>query len=749
MVSKRLCETKPPPLRTFNNLVSTTRPWKKIGQFAERESLQPDLGRAIRATVAFMAPWALVAIGWPPLEVTFVAIAAQNIAMVDVRGAYRLRLTLLLAMTAVFAGAAALGTATSGNFVGAILATILIATCNGLWRHLSSDYGMSLAISSSLVFLLALAPAEPGVTVKSHALAAALGGLWGLALQVADWPFRPQHPLRLTVSDTWLAVAELFEAIAPLPPEAQPTRHQRINQNEASLRTTLDKAYAILAGARVGRLRQQLEALNLAAARLATRVMVLNTALETLLSPAELAAFSPNLQPALTSLTNSARSIALGIVSRRPAHLATFEVRLRRLTHLLRVLQARVTSIGGTPGRGTQLQEILRQIEEVLSEIHQALRVTVEPLGERSAFSLELRDVETWTLRPLAATLNLSRRVDPALMRFTLRLAVLLVFGVAIFKAYDLPHGYWLPFTIIVVLQPDYGSTRQRAAQRVAGTLAGSALASGVLWLHLSFVGISIALAASIFAFGYFVKRNYAIAVIFITLFVTLLTESHGTVSVEFTFERLAATLAGGMLALIAALFFWPVWERDRFPPVLAAALRANEEFLHLIVARLVEGGSYDAEAIAAKRKAESANSVVFSSLQRMTGDPRNQREGLEHAATLANGNQRLTRALTFLTLQLPGRSTIAGSCLPAFAELATDALATIATAVEKSFSDRTRIEMLLTRLEKFRFPLEEEDSTAGDATRHRRWALEQLMRAGTELSALLLEMRNSAPEKS
>jgi len=36
-----------------------------------------------------------------------------------------------------------------------------------------------------------------------------------------------------------------------------------------------------------------------------------------------------------------------------------------------------------------------------------------------------------------------------------------------IFKFFDLPHGYWLPFTIVVVLQPDYGSTRERSFSRL------------------------------------------------------------------------------------------------------------------------------------------------------------------------------------------------------------------------------------------------------------------------------------------
>ncbi|MEO7412844.1 MAG: FUSC family protein, partial [Opitutaceae bacterium] len=496
--------------------MSALFPWKKLGEFAEQESLQPDLGRAIRSTIAFMVPLLLAGAGWLPLEVSFVAIAAQNIAMVDVRGAYRLRLALLLAMTAVFVGAAALGSATGNNLVTAAIATVLIAFCGGLWRHLSADYGMSLAISSTLVFFLALASPPGGHPVSSHAWAALIGGLWGLTLQVANWPFRPQHPLRRTVAETWLAVADLFAAMTP-PETSDPTaRQHQVNERETTLRSTLDKTYAVLADSRPGPLRMRLEALNLAAARLATRVVVLNTALEPLMAQEDFAGFASALQPALTSLTNTARTVALAVVSRRPSHLATAEVRLRRLTNLLRVLQARTCTATRDPAGGLQLQEILRQIEQLLPDIEQSLRSTIDHGEERSAFSLELLDVETWTLRPLASTLNFSRRVDPALVRFTVRLAVLMTTGVIIFKAYALPHGYWLPFTMIVVLQPDYGSTRQRAAQRVLGTFAGSAVASALLWFQLPFAGLAVAMAGTMFTFGYFLKRNYAVAVFFI-----------------------------------------------------------------------------------------------------------------------------------------------------------------------------------------------------------------------------------------
>jgi uncharacterized membrane protein YccC len=718
----------------------------KLRRFADQESLQPDLGRAIRATVAYMVPLLLAVTGWLSIEVSFVALAAQNIAMVDVRGDYRLRFGLLLAMTAVFVGAAALGTVVAGSLAAALVATALIALSGGLWRHLSADYGMSLAISSTLVFFIALTSPRHA-TVADHAVAALIGGLWGLLLQVANWPFRPQHPLRRTVSDSWLAVGDLFEAMIPRDPPDPIGRPQRIAAAETTLRTTLDKAYATFAATRPGQLRQHLEALNFGAARLATRVSALHHALEPLLTAPEFAPLVPALLPALTALTNTTRTVALAVVSRQPAHLATAEVRLRRLANLLRVLEARITSQTGGSAAGAQLVEILRHLGDHLPAIHDALRTTIDRANERAAFSLELFDVDTLTLRPLASALNLTWRVDPALVRYTLRLGVLMLLGVVVFKALDLPHGYWLPFTIVVVLQPDYGSTRQRAGQRVLGTLGGSLLASTLLWLELPFAALATASAVTIFLFGYFVRRNYAIAVFFITLFIVLLTETNGAVTVAFTVERLGSTLAGGILALLAAFFFWPVWERDRFPPILAAALRANREYLNLLLTRLVEGGAYDPVATVAKRRAESANSAAFSSLQRMNGDPKNQQAGLEQAATLANGNQRLTRALNVLTLHLAAGVPLSSLELTRFRPLADDALEALAQSIEGPVVAPRRLESLLAELERLSFPMPAPDAR-DEAARRSHWIFTQLTRASTELSALLLAAQESAPAR-
>src|SRR5476651_2199341 len=107
--------------------MSAAPPWQRLGHLADHESLQPDLGRAIRATIAFMVPLLLAAAGRLPLAVTYVALAAQNIALVDVRGSYALRFGLLLAMTGILAASAGLGSLASDSLLTAMLAMACIA----------------------------------------------------------------------------------------------------------------------------------------------------------------------------------------------------------------------------------------------------------------------------------------------------------------------------------------------------------------------------------------------------------------------------------------------------------------------------------------------------------------------------------------------------------------------------------------------------------------------------------------------
>ncbi len=713
-------------------------PLARIRSYLERERLQPDINRGLRSTVGFMGPFLAVAWWDLPIEVSLAAIAGQNIAMVDIRGSYPLRLSLLLAMSAIFAGASWLGGMGANSFVLALVVIAFVTLATGAWRHLSVDYGPSLASTSVFLALLTLALPGGETPASRHFLATLAGGLWGVLVQVALWPLRAQHPLRRVVSDSWLALSDLLAAMAPEENADPVARLRLVAEKEALLRTTLNQGNDTLA-AQSGRRRvhlQELEELNLAAARFGTRLIALNTALESLMERADFATLAPSFNPVFTTLTNTTRTIALTVVSRQPAHLAAADVRLLRLGNLLRVLQDRVGTQTQHAPAAAQLAGILEQIAQLIPRTQAALHATVDRGNEHVAFSLELFDLKTWTLRPLASALNFHWPPDRALVRFILRLTVLQVAGVAVMKYFGLTRGYWLPLTVLVVLQPDYGTTRLRAGQRVIGTVTGGLIASALLWLHPPNVVLFVAMSVTMFGFSFWLKRNYAIAVFFITLFVVLITETAGKVSVAFTLERLGATLAGGLLALIAAHVFWPVWERKLFPGILARALRANRDYLARITEALAAGRPYDAPVVEAKRAAESTNSDLFTSLQRMSADPEHQQADLEAAAALANGNQRLTRSLTVVALHLGGPR-VADEELTRFAALAEETLERLAHAAETESSDVYGFVQLRAQLDQISLPVI--PATAGPEAQIRHSAYSQFARCVTELGAMLL----------
>ncbi len=717
--------------------------WPRFATFFELESLRPDLNRAIRSTIAFIIPLLAAQAGWLRIDPLHACITAQTIAMVDVRGAYSLRLGLLLSMTMVLTWSVLLGRLGVEGLAVALPATALVVMGGGLWRHLSSDYGPGLAVSSGLLFFVSLTPDSPVAQAHHPALATFCGGVLGVLLQVSLWPFHPQHPLRRTVAESWMALAELLQVMSP---ESRGGA-QVTGDREVALRLALNESQRTLHASKrhSGQVLRHLELLNLAAARLSLRVIAFQTALENFEKCPGHASFEAGLTPVVASLANTARTVALAVVSGAPSHWASFEVRLKRLETLLTVARTRVTSQLGETAASGQLVDILRQIEEQLPIVHGALQATLERTTlERAAFSLELFDLGTLTLRPLGSILTVGKRVEPALVRHTMRAVVLSVAGVAIFKLSGFPHGYWLPFTMLVVLQPDYGSTREKAAQRVLGTLAGGLVASSLLWLHPPLPWLLVAIAATIFAFAYYLKRNYGIAVIFITLMVVLLTESSHPVTLAFTMERMGSTLAGGLLALVAALIFWPAWERDRFPSILAKSLEANFAYLSLVAFRLKNGGTDDEELIAARQAVETANSEAFSSLKRMNGDPKNQRDGLQQAAALANGNQRITNALAVIALHLNAQKTRHPEMLAQFTGLADVAFQAL-IATEITGRPSPTIPGAADGLKDFRLPEIEPDHL--DASRFREpWTYPQLFRILTELDAMLLIARSPGP---
>lgn len=616
----------------------------------EHIALRPDLKRALRATMAFVIP--LVAfhlLGWRG-DALFVAVAAQATALPDLRGAYRIRLGILVAMGLIVIGSAMLGVLAGGHLVTSVLAMGVIALLAGCWHHLSADYGAPVSVTSALIFLLGLAHPGPLSAAVHMAGLIGLGVSLTIVLSMAFWPIRPRHPLRDAVAESWIAVSDLAARMRPdlaanAPPSANAVAH-----GERELRAALDRTYLILTTGTTRRsvtFTARLEEMRQQAVQFGMRLAAWHSSCDAVTKSADSARLLPVVDSCLKTLSDAARSVAVTLVAERTENLALTEVRLKRAQQLLEVLGSQLAETTCVEDCA-HLRAAILPLTQVLGDIIRVLRGEAEEIQEGAGLPAIPPEIGGQSLRSLVAWLNPAAPWDPLLVRYALRMAVLTMIAVACYKALQIHNGYWIAFTIVVVLQPDYGATRQRAAERIAGTLGGSILGSALLWVKMPLYLLDACAAAMGFGFAYFLKRRYGVAVFFVTLMLVLLTETMTQVHLDFTITRVLSNLLGGAMALGAAHAFWPASEGPRFHTLLAAAMRANAVYAEALAAHLAPGQPAKVDLLMAKRRAENAERFAAASLQRLVTEPHNAHED---AAELATYNQRITRALTTATV--------------------------------------------------------------------------------------------------
>jgi hypothetical protein len=99
---------------------------------------------------------------------------------------------------------------------------------------------------------------------------------------------------------------------------------------------------------------------------------------------------------------------------------------------------------------------------------------------------------------------------DRVLRAHALRLAVIVAATTLLYRLLDLEHGYWVPLTVLAVLQPEEHASELRALQRASGTLVATAVIallmvlSGEEWVMVAGQGIAAFGLFALQARGYF-----------------------------------------------------------------------------------------------------------------------------------------------------------------------------------------------------------------------------------------------------
>jgi uncharacterized membrane protein YccC len=236
--------------------------------------------------------------------------------------------------------------------------------------------------------------------------------------------------------------------------------------------------------------------------------------------------------------------------------------------------------------------------------------------------------------------------------RHAIRLTVALTIAVIAQHLLPLAHAQWIGLTVVLVLRPDFSSTFTRGVGRVAGTVAGAALASLIAAFHPSdqaYIALVILFAG--FAFALF-NVSYALFSVAITGYVVYMLAFGGAPEHMSALDRVAATLLGGTLALVAYML-WPTWSQARVADDLADLVDAQRRYIGQVLVAFAEPSADDAAIRAAQVAAWRARSNAEASVDQMAGEPVTPRGVTVRTAT---GVLAATRRLGIAALTLRAR---------------------------------------------------------------------------------------------
>lgn len=160
-----------------------------------------------------------------------------------------------------------------------------------------------------------------------------------------------------------------------------------------------------------------------------------------------------------------------------------------------------------------------------------------------------------------------------------LRFAVTVGVAVAVYKVLRIDHGYWAVIAVAFSLKPDFATTITRGAGRIVGTAAGVLLATAFAALvHPSKGLLTGAMLVSTWLAFSLQTATYVGFSTCLAFYVVMSVSLSGMATSTVGLERLAATAAGAILAIVAAVA-WPNWEAGRVRELVARACEAQADY--------------------------------------------------------------------------------------------------------------------------------------------------------------------------
>jgi uncharacterized membrane protein YccC len=636
-----------------------------------------DWYRGLRAGVALCAPLVLGDLAGIP-DLGWAGLGGFEAIIADRGGPYRTRLGSLVTLSLGGAAGLFLGSLTGTTLFWALPVTVLWCF---LWSYLAvlGQPFASAGVLVQVIFICGIgAPTSSWREAAIHALLLLAGGAWAALLSLFLWPLDAYRPARFAVSDCYTELASFLASIAELASRQQPTGrkqtpalwHRLAQHHQYRIRRAIEQGWAAVAAIRAEHQADTAQGYHLVVLLEDADLLIARTV--ALAEHFEVHSNSPGancLEHNLSGLADL-RSVELWVASlllrrsaQTSAHARAKRSQMQRLPRYIencldpedatgRFMLAQITEAASLLEAVIESATLLRLGKATDPAQATARAASVGHFGYVYERLGQLR--QSWHPGSVLDQLTANFTGKSLTLRHAARVALVCGLDVAIILLFHIDHGYWLLLTSLIVLQPHVSGTLRRGLERVGGTVAGGILAAVLAaTLHSQLATAAVLFPLALLALA-ILPVNYAAFAFFLTpTFVLAWLPYSG--DWQLALVRTANTLAGALISVVAMIFLFPSYERDRAPEFLRASLAADRRYL----AQLAESWrtasparSRSSRPLAnARRSAGLAHNDTEESLDRLLAEswPRRRRFA-QFVAAFVTYLRRFAQSVTTLT---------------------------------------------------------------------------------------------------
>ncbi len=611
---------------------------------------EPLWGWGFRLAISVTFPLLFGVITGYRQQAEWAAIAAESIAFVELKGNVGQRFRLLIAAMLLSLVFCTLGSII-GNITGLQLAGLfLVGLLSGLFRNLG-ERGMGLALSVYITFIITCYYPVSNMEDLGHRVRwIFFGGLWTVLVGLASFLFiRAGKPYRATIANIWQSLAGLARSMSKgLDLQSPRSTLREIYLKENEVRAAIDSSLTLFVETadvvdKKEKTKYALTQSRKLASIVGLQIIQLSEKAEELLKINKDKLIAVLLHALFRSTEQIGERMQLYLLSVKEEERMLVVSRINRMRALNQQLLEQVQAF-----KSMQEEQIARDIYHITERITRLAEHSITLLASNDEHRVFRSYSLTQTLNILHPAYffnNLKQLINPdsLTMRYSIRIGIS-VLAAGLLALWLFPnHGYWLAFTAIIVSQPYFGATFKKGIDRSLGTIAGVLAGTGILALPFPIVArLLLVFFSSVFLI-YFLRKQYSVSTFFITLMLVGLLSIEPHFDMDLLTIRIACTVIGAALAIVAGFLLLPTWDKELLPKYMAEALLINYRYF--------QNTFYNEDNKSAwtkmKRQAESKNGNAFDSLLRYMQEP-----GLERRKKYATiyyiltHNIRITREL-------------------------------------------------------------------------------------------------------